>query len=130
MRSVTNAQEYFSLFPVQTRKLLKELRAAIRKTAPEAEEVISYGMPAFKLGKMLLYYAAFTAHIGFYPMPSAIKKFAKEIAAYKHAKGSVQFPLDKPLPIALIEKMVKFRVQENLLDLENKKASFRAKRKS
>lgn len=85
----------------------------VRKAAPEAEEAISYGIPTFKLHGNLVHFAAFKNHIGFFPAPSGIAAFKKELAAYKGAKGSVQFPLDQPLPLALITKIVKFRVKEN-----------------
>ena len=89
------------------------MRATIKKAAPKAEEVISYSMPAFKLNGMLCWYAAFKNHIGFYPRVSGIETFKKDIEKYKWAKGSVQFPMDKPLPLALVTKIVKFRVKEN-----------------
>ena len=95
-------------------EMLIQLRFTVIKSAPNAEEIISYGMPAFKLHGMLLYFAAFKKHIGFYPFASTIKEFAKEIEGYKSATGYVQFPLDRPLPLKLISKMVKFRVKENI----------------
>lgn len=116
-----NVDSYISTFPVDTRIQLEELRATIQKAAPEAEEVISYHMPAYKLNGMLLYFAAYTAHIGFYPTPSGIAAFKKELAVYKSAKGSVQFPLNKTLPLALITRIVKFRVKENELKEKSKK---------
>jgi uncharacterized protein YdhG (YjbR/CyaY superfamily) len=111
-------EEYFSVQPEHTRALLEELRKTIKKAAPKAEEVISYNIPAFKLEGLLVYYAAFDKHIGFYPTPSGIKAFEKELSAYKGAKGSVQFPLDEPLPLSLITKIVKYRVKENTGKLE------------
>jgi uncharacterized protein YdhG (YjbR/CyaY superfamily) len=105
---------YISEFPQDTQKLLKQVRATIIKAAPEAEEVISYGMPAFKLNGVLLYFAGYKNHIGFYTMASAIVAFKKQISDYKWAKGSVQFTFDKPLPLELIDKITKFRVKENL----------------
>jgi uncharacterized protein YdhG (YjbR/CyaY superfamily) len=113
--------EYISVHPPHARKLLQELRQTIKKAAPRAEESISYSMPAFKLHGMLVWYAAYKGHIGFYPKPSAIEAFKKELSEYKQAKGSVQFPIDKPLPVKLISKMVKYRVEENL-EKENLKA--------
>jgi uncharacterized protein YdhG (YjbR/CyaY superfamily) len=101
-------------FPEETQLLMEQVRETIKAAAPKAEEVISYGMPAFRLNGMLLYFAGYKKHIGLYPMPSAIAEFKKELSAYKSAKGSVQFPLDKPMPLALIKKIVKFRVKENL----------------
>jgi uncharacterized protein YdhG (YjbR/CyaY superfamily) len=97
------------------------MKATIKKAAPKAEEVISYGMPAFKFHGLLVWFAAYTRHIGFYPRVSAIQAFKKEIAKYKNAKGSVQFPLHKPLPLALIKKMVQYRVKENLEKIKMKK---------
>lgn len=105
---------YISHFPKSTQILLKQLRAIINKAAPQAEEVISYNMPAYKYHGMLVYFAGYRNHIGFYPMSSAITVFKKELSVYKGAKGSVQFPLDKPLPIGLITKIVKFRVKKNI----------------
>ena len=90
------------------------MRQTIRKAAPEAEEAIAYHMPTFKLnGKNLVHFAAFKNHIGFYPTPSGIEAFIKELSSYKGAKGSVQFPLDKPIPYDLVKKIVIFRVKEN-----------------
>jgi len=113
--------EYFSVQTEDTSKLLKELRQTIRKAAPEAEEIISYNMPAFKLNGMLVWYAAFKKHIGFYPRVSGIEAFKKELSVYKNAKGSVQFPIDKPLPLNLVSKIVKYRVKENLQRVKKKK---------
>lgn len=112
--TTNNIDNYIAGFPEKTQKLLEQLRATIIKSAPEAEEVISYKMPAYKLHGMLLYFAAYKNHIGFYPTSSAIKIFEKELSLFKGAKGSVQFPLDKPLPLQLITKIVKYRVKENL----------------
>lgn len=103
------------------RERLEQIRQAIKTTAPKAEEVISYGMPAFKYHGMLVYFAAFKNHIGFYALPSGNEAFQKELSAYKQGKGSIQFPLDKPVPLALIKKIVKFRVKENLEKEEIKK---------
>lgn len=106
-------EEYIASFPEHTRELLQQIRAVIKKAAPGAEEVISYKMPAYRLNGMLVYFAGYKNHIGFYPTGSGIAAFQKELSAYKGAKGSVQFPLDKKLPVALIAKIVKFRVKEN-----------------
>ena len=106
--------EYLSAFPPPTRKILQEVRQTIKKAAPQAEEVISYNMPAFKLRGVLVYYAAYQKHIGFYPTPSAIKAFEKELSKYQSSKGAVQFPIDQPMPVELITKIVHFRVSENL----------------
>ncbi len=106
---------YISAFPQETRELLNQLRSLIREAAPEAKEVISYRMPAFKIyGRILLYFAGYNKHIGFYPGASGIATFYKELSGFKWAKGSVQFPLDKPLPLDLITRIVLFRVNENL----------------
>jgi uncharacterized protein YdhG (YjbR/CyaY superfamily) len=108
-------------FPEETQKKLEQIRKAVKKLAPAAEEVISYGMPAFKLNGMLVFYAGYEKHIGFYPTPSGIEAFKKELSVYKNAKGSVQFPLDKPLPMTLINNMVKFRIAKNLEAAKAKK---------
>lgn len=92
---------------------LKQIRDTIRSAAPKAEEVISYRMPAYKQNGMVVFFAGYKNHIGFYPTGSGIENFRTEIAGYKWSKGAVQFPLDKPLPLALIKKIVKFKVQEN-----------------
>ena len=109
-----DVDEYISMFPDNIQELLKEIRATIKEAAPKAEEVISYQMPAYKFHGMLIYFAAFKNHIGLYPMVSGINKFKEELSVYKGAKGSVQFPQNKPLPIELIARIVKFRVKENL----------------
>jgi len=116
-----NIDEYIASFPREIQKMLEQLRATITKAAPQANEVISYGMPAFKLNGMLVWFAAHTNHIGLYPRASAIQVFKKELSIYKGAKGSVQFSLDKPLPLRLITKIVKFRVAENSLRTKTKK---------
>ncbi len=105
---------YIAGFPPEIQRRLNALRRVIRKAAPEAEEAISYGMPAFKLKGMLVWFAAHRNHIGFYPKASGIAAFEKELSTYKNAKGSVQFPHDEPLPLTLVERIVKFRVRENL----------------
>ena len=105
--------EFIAGFPKDVQKILQELRAAIKKAAPATEETINYGVPTFILNGNLVHFAGFKHHIGFYPTPSGIEAFKKELSVYKGAKGSVQFPLDKPLPLGLITKIVKFRVKEN-----------------
>jgi uncharacterized protein YdhG (YjbR/CyaY superfamily) len=105
--------EYIRSFPKEIQKLLNEVRAAIKSAAPEASEKISYQIPTFYLNGNLVHFAAFKNHIGFYPTSSGISAFKDELKEYKSAKGSVQFPLDKPMPIDLIKKIVKFRVLEN-----------------
>ena len=106
--------EYISAFPKDVQDRLKQVRRTIRKAAPDAEEAIRYGIPTFRLNGNLVHFAAFKNHIGFYPAPAGIEKFKKELSAYEGAKGSVRFPLDKAVPFALISKIVKFRVQDNL----------------
>ena len=105
--------EYIATFPIEVQHILNSIRKTIKKAAPKAHETISYGMPAFKIKKYIVYFAGYKKHIGFYPGTSCITKFKKEIALYKHAVGSVQFPLDKPIPYDLISKIVKFRVDED-----------------
>ncbi len=109
-----NIDEYIAACPPEIQGRLQELRATIRKAAPDAEETISYKMPTFKLNGNLVYFAAFPNHIGFYPIPTGIEAFKKELAVYKQGKGSVQFPNDKPLPLKLVTRIVKFRAKENL----------------
>ena len=104
--------QYIDTFPKETQLILEQMRAIIRKAAPKAEEVISYKMPAFKQGEVLVYFAGYKKHIGFYPTGSGIAAFKKEISAYKNSKGAVQFSLDDKLPAALISKMVKFRIKD------------------
>lgn len=108
-----NIDAYIAAQPAEVRERLVQMRQAINTVAPKAEEVISYGMPAFKFHGMLVYFAAYRHHIGFYSLPTAHHAFQKDLAGYKQGKGSVQFPLDKPLPITLIKKMVRYRVKEN-----------------
>jgi len=105
--------EYIAGFPEGIQAILEELRAAIREAAPEAVEAISYQMPTFKLNGNLVHFAAFKNHIGLYPAPTGIEAFKKDLSAYAGGKGSVQFPLNKPLPMDLITRIVKFRVWEN-----------------
>jgi uncharacterized protein YdhG (YjbR/CyaY superfamily) len=109
-----STDEYIATFPEEIRKILEELRATIKAAAPEAEEKISYQMPAFALKGNLVWFAAFKNHIGFYPMPSGTEAFKKELSIYEGSKGTVRFPIDKPLPLKLISRIVKFRVAENL----------------
>lgn len=106
--------DYIARFPPDVQQLLKQVRATIKETAPEAQETIKYAMPAFVLQGDLVYFAAFKTHIGFYATPTAHESFQAELSAYKTGKGSVQFPLDQPMPLDLIARMVAFRVQQNL----------------
>lgn len=111
MNKVKNVDEYIKLLPAAQAEAISQIRAVVRKTAPLAEEQISYGMPAYKLnGKVLIYFAAFSHHIGVYPLPSGIAQFSKELSKYKQGKGSVQFPLSEPMPLRLIEEMVRKKV--------------------
>lgn len=109
-----NIDEYIANFPKDVQLILETLRSTIKEIAPEATETISYKMPAFNYYGILVYFAGYKNHIGFYALPTSHKKFEKELKAYKTGKGSVQFPLNEPLPLALIKKMVLFRIQENL----------------
>lgn len=109
-----NIDEYIAGFPPHVQEILQKVRLTIRKAAPDAEERISYKMPAFTLNGNLVYFAGFKEHIGFYPIPTGIERFERELAPYKQGRGSVQFPLDKPIPYGLIAKIVKFRAKENL----------------
>ncbi|MCX6255750.1 MAG: DUF1801 domain-containing protein [Bacteroidia bacterium] len=110
----SDIDKYITSFPKDTQEILEQLRTTIRKAAPDAEEVISYNMPAFKYHGVLVYFAGYKNHIGFYPTSSGIKAFHKELFGFKYSKGTVQFPIDKSLPLDLIRKIVKFRVKENL----------------
>jgi uncharacterized protein YdhG (YjbR/CyaY superfamily) len=118
--SFVSIDEYIATFPEETQKILEELRATIKAVAPEAEEKISYQMPTFALKGNLVHFAAFKKHIGFYPTSSGIQAFKHELSIYEGAKGSVKFPIEKPLPLELIRKIVKFRVAENLKNAEIK----------
>jgi uncharacterized protein YdhG (YjbR/CyaY superfamily) len=117
--------EYIETFPEDVRTTLNELRQTIKETAPEAEETINYQMPTYALHGNLVHFAAFKNHIGFYPTPSGIEAFKKELSPYKGAKGSVQFPIDQPLPLPLIRKIVEYRVKENVERKQKKKSSLR-----
>lgn len=116
-----NIDEYIAGFPKDIQEILEQIRAAIRKAAPEAEETINYAIPTFTLKGNLVHFAAFKNHIGFYGTPTGNEAFKKELSAYKTGKGSIQFPLDKPMPLALITKMVKVRVKQNLEKAGKKK---------
>jgi len=108
-----NVDEYISYFPDDIQKILSRIRKIIRSQAPDVEESLAYKMPAYKIfGKTLIYFAGFKNHIGLYATPSGHIAFADELAGYKHGKGSVQFPLDEPIPYDLIKKIVEFRVEE------------------
>jgi len=106
--------EYINAAPKEARKKLREMRACIRKSAPGAKESLKWGMPAFSYRRILVMFAAFKHHIGFYPTPSAVRAFANDLSKLATAKGSIQFPLEKPLPLALIRKITAFRVRESI----------------
>jgi uncharacterized protein YdhG (YjbR/CyaY superfamily) len=114
MKSYSTIDEFIAGFPAPVQKILTQLRETIRKAAPEAEETINYGIPTFKLGGNLVHFGCYAKHIGFYPTPTAISAFKKELKPYKCSKGTVQFPLDQPVPLDLVRRMVKFRVAEVL----------------
>lgn len=116
----SNIDEYIARFPIHVQEILKEVRMTIRKAAPGAEETISYQMPTFTLKGNLVHFAAFKKHIGFYPTATGIQKFQNELSVYEGAKGSVRFPLDQPVPLDLIGRIVRFRVKENLERAESK----------
>lgn len=117
--------EYIAGFPKDIQAMLETIRATIKKAAPTAEETIKYAMPTFTLDGNLVHFAAFTNHIGFYPAPMGIAEFAKELSAYRGGRGSVQFPLDRPMPLTLITKIVKFRVKKNRERAKGKKEASR-----
>jgi uncharacterized protein YdhG (YjbR/CyaY superfamily) len=116
----TTIDEYIALFPEDVQKKLQELRATIKASAPDASEKISYQMPTFYLKGNLVYFAAFKNHIGFYPAPRGIEAFKEELSIYEGSKGTVRFPLDQPLPLDLISKIVEFRAAENLKKAESR----------
>lgn len=120
MTEPANIDEYIAGYPEDIQKYLEEIRTTIKNAAPEALETINYAIPTFTLYGNLVHFAAFKNHIGFYPAPSGIEAFKKELSMYKGAKGSVQFPFGNQLPLDLITKIVKFRVKENL-ERKNKK---------
>ena len=110
-----NTDEYIASFPLNIQNILQRIRGVIAKAAPKAQEAMSYGVPSFKLnGKNLVLFAAFKKHIGFYPEPSAIEAFKNELKNYETAKGTIKFPIDKPIPFELISNIVKFRVRETI----------------
>jgi len=111
---IATIDEYISTFPKDVQKILQEIRETIHKAAPRATEVISYGVPAFKQNSVLVYFAAFKNHIGFYPTANPIKMFSKELTAYETSKGTIRFPLKRKIPLCLITRITKFRVREDL----------------
>lgn len=134
MKKPENVNEYIADFPEHTQKLLQQMRTIIQKAVPKAEEVISYGMPAYKLHTVLVYFAGYKNHIGFYPTSSGIREFKDQFAAYKNSKGAVQFPIDEPLPAKLIKEITVFRAKEDIANAaiksEKKAVAKKAKRSS
>jgi uncharacterized protein YdhG (YjbR/CyaY superfamily) len=115
-----NIDEYIAGFPPDVQKILERVRLTIRRAAPKAEEAIKYRIPAFTLKGNLVYFAAHKNHVGIYPVPKGTKEFQKEISDYKAGKGTIRFPLDRPIPLDLLGKIIKFRVKENLEKAEAK----------
>jgi uncharacterized protein YdhG (YjbR/CyaY superfamily) len=113
-RRFNGIDEYIATFPNDVQGKLEGLRSAIKEAAPDAEEVISYGMPAFKMNRVLVYFAAYKSHIGFYPTASGIIAFKDELSRYEQSKGAVRFPIEEPVPLDLVRRMVKFRVEEDV----------------
>jgi uncharacterized protein YdhG (YjbR/CyaY superfamily) len=128
-RQFKTIDEYISTFPEDVRRILNELRQTIKEVAPDAEETINYQIPTFTLNGNLVHFAAFENHIGFYPTPRGMEAFKKELSGYKSAKGSVQFPIDEPLPLPLIRRIVEYRVKENLEKKQKKKSSGKKSKK-
>jgi uncharacterized protein YdhG (YjbR/CyaY superfamily) len=112
MKNFSSIDEYITSYPKDIQKILQKIRQAIQKAAPQAEEAMRYGIPTFQLNGNLVHFGGFQKHIGFYPTPSPIEAFRKELAEYEYSKGAIKFPLDKPIPYDLITKIVKFRVSE------------------
>lgn len=111
--TTNEVDRYIAQFPEETRVQLETIRAIIRKAAPKAEEIISYGMPTYRMNKALVHFAGYKEHVGFYPSPQPIVEFKKELAKYKTSKGAVQFPLDQKIPAALVTKIVKYRIKQD-----------------
>ncbi len=125
---INTIDEYIGSFPDDIQIILEKIRQTIKEAAPDAEEAISYAIPMFKLnGKNLVHFAAFKNHIGFYATPTGHKAFVKELLVYKQGKGSVQFPIDKPIPLNLITQIIKYRVKENEQKISLKKKTLRNK---
>ena len=122
MQAAKNIDEYISGFPKDVQKMLSQMRTTIQKAAPKAEEAIKYAMPTFVLHGNLVHFAAYKNHIGFYPAPAGIEEFKKELSKYEGSKGAIRFELDKPLPLSLIGKIVKFRAAMNMEKAKAKKS--------
>jgi uncharacterized protein YdhG (YjbR/CyaY superfamily) len=114
-KEFTTVDEYIATFPKNEQAILQEMRQVVKEAAPEAEEVISYQMPAYKQNGIVVYFAAFTNHIGFFPTASGIEAFKEKLTDFKISKGTIQFPIDKPIPMELVKEIVRFRVKENLV---------------
>lgn len=119
-KGFTSIDEYIAAFPKETQKILREIRETIKAAAPNAEEKISYQMPTFFLNGNLIHFAAFKNHIGIYPTPSGTEAFKRELSKYQGAKGSVRLPIDEPMPLKLIARIVRYRVAENLKKAKGK----------
>ena len=124
-KEVKSIDDYINLFSDETKSKLELIRKAIQRAAPKSVEIISYGMPAFRQNKTLLYFAAYKNHIGFYPTASPIRVFNKELQIYKTSKGAIQFPLDKKLPLTLISKITRYRVKEVQKTFKTKKENLK-----
>ncbi len=114
MKNFQTIDEYIASFPKKIQLILQQLRQAIKESAPDAQEAISYRIPAFKLKGNLVWFAAFKDHVGFYPRASGIAEFREKLSAYEVSKGTIRFPIDRPIPLDLVKEIVKFRVKENL----------------
>lgn len=119
--SFNSIDDYIATFPEDTQQILQEIRGVIRSAAPDAVEKISYQMPTFYLNGNLVHFAAYPRHIGFYPAPRGIEAFQEELSAYKGAKGSVQFPIDQPMPYDLIRRIVEYRAAENRIQVTSRR---------
>ena len=119
-KRASTIDEYIGYYPADVQQLLQQIRLAVAKAAPKAVETISYSMPAFRQNGIIVWFAAFKNHIGFYPGVSGIAHFKKELSRFKSAKGSVQFPMDEPLPLGLVSRIVRFRVAEKLMSQKTK----------
>ena len=124
MKTSAEMDKYIAGYPQEVQEILQKVRATIQNAAADAQEAMAYGIPTFRLEGNLVHFGAFSTHIGFYPTPSGIEKFKNELKVYQSAKGSVQFPLDQPIPYALIAQITEFRVKENL-----EKAALKGKEK-
>ncbi len=128
MEKFKTVEAYINSYPAKVRPLLKQLRSAIRDAAPEADEIISYNMPAYKYHGVLVYFAAHTAHIGFYPGTKAVTvEFKNQLTKYKTSRGTIQFTLDKPIPGTLVKKIIRYRVKQNLTKAQSKLKSKKSK---